>query len=89
MDEFWREVVPEHEPVRTRWFLPLVGVLLVFNVPWYLPRAVAEQLWGGVARVRVGGVGNLAGPSGGHLLALLRAWRDRVDWGSKRAGDES
>ena len=43
-DVFWAAVRPADEPMRHRWFLPAVVVILIVSVPWYLPSSVGDRL---------------------------------------------
>lgn len=45
---FWQHAAPRREPIRTRWFLPTVAILLVLNVPWYLPSESAARTMAGL-----------------------------------------
>ena len=47
-ESFWQAAKPDREPIRTRWFVPAVILLLVFNVPWYLPGTLESRLVGGL-----------------------------------------
>lgn len=48
MERFWRSIRPRDEPVRRRWFLPAVIVLLLVSVPWYLPEGFEGGRPGGL-----------------------------------------
>ena len=75
-ERFWEEVRPRLEPVRRRWFLPVVVLLLVLNVPWYWPDGLGGRMIGGLP------VWAWAALLTSVLLSLvtafvaLRAWRD-------------
>lgn len=45
---FWREAQPQREPMRWRWFLPGVLVLLVSSIPWYLPGELVSGVIAGL-----------------------------------------
>lgn len=47
-DELWSSMEPKREPVRARLFLPLLLVILIFSVPWYLPEEIARRSFGGL-----------------------------------------
>ena len=47
-DELWRSMTPESEPTRVRLFLPLVLVIVVLSVPWYLPGELASRVYSGL-----------------------------------------
>ncbi len=43
-DVFWAAIRPADEPLRHRWFLPVVVAILVVSVPWYLPSSIGDRL---------------------------------------------
>ncbi len=78
-DVFWAAVRPEDEPVRHRWFLPAVVVILIVSVPWYLPPSVGDRLAGGLPVWTW--VTILCGLALAAVTAFasLRLWRDGAD----------
>ncbi len=48
MELFWSSITPRDEPVRRRWFLPVVALLILISVPWYLPQGFVGGLPGGL-----------------------------------------
>ena len=86
-DVFWATIRPADEPTRHRWFLPSVAVILIFSVPWYLPREVGDRLVGGLPLWTWITVACAAVLAALMAWASLRLWRDDSDSGS-RAGDE-
>ena len=84
-DAFWEAIRPEDEPLRHRWFLPVVLVILAVSVPWYLPSSVGGRLLGGLP------VWTWITIACGFALAVvtsfasLRLWRD----GSSDGGDDA
>ncbi len=44
-DRFWAEIKPRREPLRVRWFLPLVILILCLSVPWYQSGGQTGQLY--------------------------------------------
>ena len=48
MERFWSEITPQREPMNKRWFLPVVIVLVLASVPWYLPAGFVGRLIGGL-----------------------------------------
>ena len=43
VEELLREATPEDEPTRLRAFLPLILLLVLINIPWYLSAEFAGQ----------------------------------------------
>ncbi len=84
-DAFWEAIRPADEPLRHRWFLPVVGLILVVSVPWYLPDAVGGRLVAGLP------VWTWITVVCGFALAVvtafasLRLWRDGGGEGSGTA----
>jgi hypothetical protein len=48
LGRFWREVEPRREPVRRRFFLPSVLVLVILSIPWYWPAGTTGRMFGGL-----------------------------------------
>ena len=78
-DAFWEAIRPADEPLRHRWFLPAVVVILAISVPWYLPPSVGGRLAAGLP------VWTWITIACGLALAVLtafaslRLWRDGAD----------
>ena len=76
MERFWREIEPRDEPLKRRWFLPAVVVLMIASVPWYLPTGSVGRIYGGLP------VWIWTALACSFLIAALtcfvalRAWRD-------------
>ena len=82
---FWAAIRPVDEPLRHRWFLPTVVVILIVSVPWYLPPSVGDRLAGGLpVWTWITILCGLA-LAGVTAFASLRLWRD----GSDEAGSEA
>ncbi len=78
-DAFWEAVRPADEPLRHRWFLPAVALILALSVPWYLPSSVGGRLVGGLpvwTWITVACALMLAMVT---AYASLRLWRDGGD----------
>ena len=73
---FWSEVRPQDEPIRRKWFLPSVALLLAVNIPWYLPDDVAARFWGGLPVWTWIALGSAAGIGFVTALVCLLAWND-------------
>ena len=88
-DAFWEAIRPADEPLRHRWFLPVVVVVLAISVPWYLPDPVGGRLIGGLP------VWTWITIACGFVLAVvtafasLRLWRDGGGEGPDDAGEEA
>ncbi len=86
-DAFWEAIRPADEPLRHRWFLPAVVLILAVSVPWYLPASVGGRLLGGLP------VWTWITIACGLVLAVitsfasLRLWRDGADEGGDAASD--
>ena len=83
-DAFWEAIRPADEPLRHRWFLPAVVLILAVSVPWYLPPSVGGRLAGGLpvwTWITIGCGFCLAVVT---AFASLRLWRD----GGDGRGDE-
>lgn len=86
-DAFWEAIRPADEPLRHRWFLPAVVLILVVSVPWYLPPSVGGRLAAGLP------VWTWITIACGLALAVitsfasLRLWRDGADEGGDAASD--
>lgn len=80
-EEFWQVMRPRREPLRWRPFLPVVLLLLVFNVPWWLPDRLGSSIvvglplfvWSALAT-------SLA-------LAIVTAWAALRHWDDDEPGD--
>ncbi len=75
-DAFWEAIRPADEPLRHRWFLPAVVLILAVSVPWYLPDSVGGRLAGGLpvwTWITIGCGFALAVVT---AFASLRLWRD-------------
>jgi hypothetical protein len=48
MDRFWRVAASVKEPVRRRWYVPAILLLVVASVPWYRAPGVIGELIGGL-----------------------------------------
>lgn len=78
-DAFWEAIRPADEPLRHRWFLPAVVLILTVSVPWYLPPSVGARLAAGLP------VWTWITIACGLALAVvtafasLRLWRDAAD----------
>ena len=81
-DVFWAAVRPADEPMRHRWFLPAIVLILTVSVPWYLPRHVGDQLlrglplWTWITVVCA------------FLLAAVTAWASLRLWSDEPDDDE-
>ncbi len=86
-DAFWEAIRPADEPLRHRWFLPVVVLILVVSVPWYLPPSVGGRLAAGLPVwtwiTIVCGLFLAAVTA----FASLRLWRDAGDDGGNAASD--
>ena len=79
MARFWREIRPRHEPLDKRWFLPIVLVLMVISVPWYLPPGFVGRLYGGLpVWIWIALVCSVVLAAITSFVAL-RSWRDDDD----------
>lgn len=47
MERFWAEIGPRSEPTGRWWYLPLIALILVVSVPWYLPEGYTGAIVGG------------------------------------------
>ncbi len=75
-DAFWEAIRPADEPLRHRWFLPAVVLILAVSVPWYLPDSVGGRLAAGLpvwTWITIGCGFALAVVT---AFASLRLWRD-------------
>ncbi len=72
----WAEAAPDSEPARTRWFLPVVALLLLLNVPWYLPQAFAGHIYAGLPGFVWMALLTSVGLAAVTSFAALREWRD-------------
>lgn len=72
----WSAIEPRGEPVRTRWYLPSVLLLLVIGTPWYLPHAIADRLVAGLPVWTLISLATAVGLSCVVAVASLVAWRD-------------
>ncbi len=75
-DAFWEAIRPADEPLRHRWFLPAVVLILAVSVPWYLPESVGGRLVSGLpvwTWITIGCGFALAVVT---AFASLRLWRD-------------
>ena len=86
-DALWSAIRPADEPLRHRWFLPTVVVILVLSVPWYLPAKIGDRLVGGLPLWTWITVVCATALAAVTAWASLRLWRNEPDGGS-RAGDE-
>jgi len=87
MDVFWSAIRPADEPLRHRWFLPTVVVILVLSVPWYLPSEIGDRLVSGLPLWTWITVVCGTALAAVTAWASLRLWRNEPDGGS-RAEDE-
>ncbi len=76
MDRFWAEIRPEREPMQQWWFIPLLLVLAVASVPWYLPGGVTGRIVGGLPIWVWTAIACSAGISTLTAVLALRFWRD-------------
>ncbi len=86
-DVLWSAIRPADEPIRHRWFLPTVVVILTLSVPWYLPSELGDRLVGGLPLWTWITVVCAAALAAVTAWASLRLWRNELDCG-RRAGDE-
>ena len=86
-DVLWAAIRPADEPIRHRWFLPVVVVILILSVPWYLPPEVGDRLVGGLPLWTWITVACSAALATLTAWASLRLWRNETEGGSC-AGDE-
>ncbi len=86
-DVFWSVIRPADEPIRHRWFLPTVVVILTLSVPWYLPPETGDRLVGGLPLWTWITVVCGAALAVVTAWASLRLWRNEPD-GGRGAGDE-
>ena len=85
MERFWEAVKPRKEPLQKRWFLPLVVLLVLASVPWYLPTGFVGEFYGGLPVwiwITLGCSVLIAGVT---CYVALRSWSDDVDDPSKSA----
>ena len=73
---FWEAAVPRREPLRWRAFLPVLAGLLVLNVPWYLPAAMAERRFWGLPLFAWIALATSVAISALVAIAALRHWDD-------------
>lgn len=86
-DAFWEAIRPADEPLRHRWFLPAVVLILAISVPWYLPPSVGGRLAAGLpVWTWITIVCGLA-LAVVTAFASLRLWRDEADEGGEAAND--
>lgn len=76
MDRFWAEIKPEREPMQQRWFIPLLLLLAVASVPWYLPGGVTGRIVGGLPIWVWTAVACSAGISTLTAVLAIRFWSD-------------
>lgn len=76
MDRFWAEIKPRREPMQQRWFIPVLLVLAVASVPWYLPGGVTGRIIGGLPIWVWTAVACSAGISILTAVLALRFWSD-------------
>ncbi len=86
-DVLWSAIRPADEPLRHRWFLPAVVVILTLSVPWYLPSETGDRLVGGLPLWTWITVVCAAALAAVTAWASLCLWRNELDGGG-RAGDE-
>jgi len=86
-DDFWSTIRPADEPIRHRWFLPTVAVILLVSVPWYLPAETGDRLVGGLPLWTWITVACTAALAVVTAWASLRLWRNEPADGD-RAKDE-
>ena len=48
MDAFWEANKLAKEPVRQKWFIPVILVLVIFSVPWYRTGGEIGRIVGGL-----------------------------------------
>ncbi len=86
-DAFWEAIRPADEPLRHRWFLPAVVLILAVSVPWYLPDSVGGRLAAGLpvwTWITIGCGFALAVVT---AFASLRLWRDGGSGAPRAAPD--
>jgi len=86
-DAFWAAIRPADEPLRHRWFLPAVVVILAISVPWYLPPSVGGRLAAGLPVWTWITIGCGLALAVITAFASLRLWRDGSDEGGDAAND--
>lgn len=86
-DTFWEAVRPADEPLRHRWFLPAVVVILTFSVPWYLPASVGDRMVGGLPVWTWVTIACGLALAAVTSYASLRLWRDGSDEAASGADD--
>lgn len=47
-EEFWEEASPQDEPVRRRWYIPVILLLLIVGAPWYWTAGQAGPTFAGL-----------------------------------------
>ena len=75
-DELWRSLEPTKEPTRVRLFLPLVLIIVVMSVPWYLPPELSSRTYSGLPVWVWCTLAASACLSAVTCWASLRWWRD-------------
>ena len=48
MDAFWKATELSDEPLKQRWYIPAVLVLIVLSVPWYFATGHTGRIIGGL-----------------------------------------
>ena len=76
LERFWREAPPRREPLRQRWFVPAVLVLVALSVPWYLPQRLVSSMVGGLPIWTWITVACSAGIAAITAWVALRHWDD-------------
>ena len=88
-DAFWGAIRPADEPLRHRWFLPAVVLILAVSVPWYLPPSVGGRLAAGLPIWTW--ITIVCGLALAVITAFasLRLWRDGAGEGGDAANDDA
>lgn len=79
---FWSALQLAREPARLRWYLPLIVLLVLGSVPWYLPEGYVGAVVGGLPIWIWISLGCSFGLSVTVAAAVLRHWRDPGDGGA-------
>lgn len=76
MEAFWAAAAPKSEPLRQRWYAPLLILLILLSVPWYRQAGTIGTfiaglpVWVWTSLVCSVGVAIVT------ALAILRFWKD-------------